>query len=100
MAFRYGTTGTGLGLSGVPPTRCRPFSGANQAESFFSRLRSMVRGQHHFVSPQQFHQYAAHAARLENHSREDNGAVAHRALGLALGHKVSPNWKGYWRRAA
>lgn len=72
----------------------------NQAESFFSRLRRMVQGQHHYVSPQHLHQYAAHAAWLENHSREDNGALAHRALGLALGHKVSRNWKGYWQRNA
>ncbi len=72
----------------------------NQAESFFSRLRRMVRGQHHFVSPQYLHQYAAHAAWLEDHRRLDNGALAHRALGLALNHKVSRNWKGYWQRAA
>jgi transposase-like protein len=71
----------------------------NQAESFFSRLRRMVRGQHHYVSPQHLHQYAAHAAWLENHSREDNGALVHRALGLALSHDVSRNWKGYWQRA-
>jgi transposase-like protein len=72
----------------------------NQAESFFSRLRRMVRGQHHFVSPQHLHQYAAHAAWLEDHRRLDNGALAHRALGLALGHSVSRNWKGYWQRGA
>jgi hypothetical protein len=72
----------------------------NQAESFFSRLRRMVRGQHHYVSPQYLHQYAAHAAWLEDHSREDNGALVHRALGLALGHGISRNWKGYWQRAA
>lgn len=72
----------------------------NQAESYFSRLRRMVRGQHHMVSAQHLHQYAAHAAWLEDHSREDNGALVHRALGLALGHKVSRNWKGYWQRSA
>jgi transposase-like protein len=72
----------------------------NQAESYFSRLRRMVRGQHHFVSPQHLYQYAAHAAWMEDHRRLDNGALAHRALGLALGHKVSRNWKGYWQRAA
>jgi transposase-like protein len=72
----------------------------NQAESFFSRLRRMVRGQHHFVTPQYLHQYAAQAAWLEDHRRESNGTLAHRALGLALGHKVSRNWKGYWQRAA
>lgn len=72
----------------------------NQAESYFSRLRRMVDGQHHFVSPQYLHQYAAHAAWLEDHRRLDNGALCHRALGLALGHKVSRNWKGYWQRTA
>ncbi len=72
----------------------------NQAESYFSRLRRMVQGQHHYVSPQYLHQYAAHAAWLEDHHRLDNGALAHRALGLALGHKVSRNWKGYWQRNA
>lgn len=72
----------------------------NQAESYFSRLRRMVRGQHHYVSPQYLHQYANHAAWLEDHRRLDNGALAHRALGLALGQKISPNWKGYWQRSA
>jgi transposase-like protein len=72
----------------------------NQAESFFSRLRRMIRGQHHYVSPQYLHQYANHAAWLEDHRRLDNGALAYRALGLALNHKVSRNWKGYWQRAA
>jgi transposase-like protein len=70
----------------------------NQAESFFSRLRRMVNGQHHTVSPQYLYQYAAHAAWLEDHRRLDNGALTYRALGLALGHKVSRNWKGYWQR--
>ena len=72
----------------------------NQAESFFARLRRMIDGQHHSVSPQHLHQYATHAAWLEDHRRLDNGALCHRALGLALGHKVSRNWKGYWQRAA
>jgi len=70
----------------------------NQAESFFSRLRRMVQGQHHFVSPQHLHQYANHCAWLEDHRREDNGALAHRVVGLAMAHPVSRNWKGYWQR--
>jgi len=72
----------------------------NQAESFFSRLRRMVEGQHHTVSAQYLHQYAAHAAWLEDHRREANGDLAHRVIGLALGHGVSRNWKGYWQRSA
>lgn len=70
----------------------------NQAESYFSRLRRMVRGQHHFVSPQHLHQYATHAAWLEDNRRLDNGALANKMLSLALSHKVSRNWKGYWQR--
>jgi hypothetical protein len=69
---------------------------SNQAESFLARLRRMVDGQHHGVSPQYLYQYANHAAWLEDHRRLDNGALAFRALGLALKHPVSRNWKGYW----
>jgi transposase-like protein len=71
----------------------------NQAESFLARLRKMVEGQHHHVSPQHLHQYATHAAWMEDHRREDNGKLCHRALGLALAHPVSREWKGYWQRA-
>lgn len=70
----------------------------NQAESFFSRLRRMVRGQHHHVSSRYLHQYAGHAAWLEDHRRESNGELAGRALGLAMVHPVSRQWKGYWQR--
>jgi transposase-like protein len=70
----------------------------NQAESFLARLRRMVDGQHHGVSPQYLYQYANHAAWLEDHRRLDNGALAQHALGLALQHPVSRNWKGYWQR--
>lgn len=71
----------------------------NQAESFLARLRRMVEGQHHHVSPQHLHQYATHAAWMEDHRREDNGQICQRALGLALAHPVSRRgWKGYWQR--
>lgn len=72
----------------------------NQAESFLARLRRMVDGQHHHVSAQYLHQYASHAAWLEDHRREDNGSLARRALKVALAHPVSRNWKGYWQRSA
>ena len=71
----------------------------NQAESYFSRLRRMIGGQHHHVSPQYLHAYAAHAAWMEDHRRDDNGKLCHSALGLALAHPVSRQWKGYWQRA-
>ena len=76
---------------------CKDGACTNQAESYFSRLRRMVQGQHHFVSPRHLHQYAAHAAWAEDHCREDNGAATKRIAGLGLSHPVSRNWKGYWQ---
>jgi transposase-like protein len=76
---------------------CKDGACTNQAESYFSRLRRMVQGQHHFVSPRHLHQYAAHAAWLEDHRREDNGTITKRIVGLGLAHPVSRNWKGYWQ---
>ena len=72
----------------------------NMAESYFSRLRRMVDGQHHHVSPQYLHQYANHAAWLEDNRRTDNGTLAHTLVSNAMGARVSRTWKGYWQRAA
>lgn len=72
----------------------------NQAESYFSRLRRMVRGQHHHVSARYLAAYAKHAAWMEDNRELDNGAMAKRVIGLAMGLSVSRNWKGYWQRAA
>lgn len=71
----------------------------NQAESFLARLRRMIDGQHHHVSPQYLYQYANHAAWMEDHRGDDNGKLCHQALGLALAHPVSREWKGYWQRS-
>ena len=70
----------------------------NQAESYFSRLRRMVDGQHHHVSARYLGQYAAEAAWKEDHRREPNGALFARALRLALASPISRVWKGYWQR--
>jgi hypothetical protein len=70
----------------------------NAVESFFSRLRRMVTGQHHGVSPKYLHQYSAHAAWLEDHRRRDNGTNAHETVALTMAHKVSGVWAGYWQR--
>ena len=72
----------------------------NQAESYFSRLRRMVSGQHHHVSAKYLHAYAAQAAWLEDHRRESNGALAGRILRNAMLAPVSRQWKGYWQRRA
>ena len=72
----------------------------NNAESYFSRLRRMVAGQHHFVSHKYLYQYANHAAWLEDHRRRSNGANTYSLLGGSLNHPVSRVWAGYWQRAA
>lgn len=72
----------------------------NWAESYFSRLRRMVVGQHHHVSPQYLHQYANQAAWLEDNRRKDNGALAFGLVQNAMGCPVSRAWKGYWQKAA
>ena len=72
----------------------------NMVESFFSRLRNMMEGQHHGVNPKYLHQYANHAAWLEDNRRTDNGTLAHIVVSNAMSAPVSRNWKGYWQRAA
>jgi len=72
----------------------------NGVESYFARLRRMIRGQHHRVSSSRLTGYAAQTAWLEDHRRESNGALAERLLRCALTAPVSRAWKGYWRRAA
>jgi transposase-like protein len=71
----------------------------NNVESYFSRLRRMVGGQHHHVSHRYLYQYANHAAWLEDHRRRSNGGNAYALLGGALAHPVSRVWAGYWQRA-
>jgi transposase-like protein len=72
----------------------------NLAESFFSRLRRMIGGQHHKVDGRHLDAYAAHAAWLEDHRDESNGQLADRLIGRALAAPVSRSWKGYWQRRA
>lgn len=72
----------------------------NMVESFFSRLRNMIQGQHRGVSPKYLHQYANHSAWLEDNRRTDNGTLAHIVVSNAMDAPVSRIWKGYWQRAA
>ena len=72
----------------------------NGAESYFARLRRMIRGQHHRVGPALLGAYACQAAWLEDHRRESNGALVASMIGNGLQAPVSRLWKGYWRRAA
>lgn len=72
----------------------------NWVESYFSRLRRMVDGQHHHVSARYLAQYAHEAAWKEDHRRLSNGAQFSKAVLLALASPVSRAWKGYWQRPA
>jgi hypothetical protein len=72
----------------------------NQAESYFSRLRRAVVGQHHHVSHRYLHQYATEAAWREDHARQDNKGQHDAILGAAFASPVSRAWKGYWQRSA
>ena len=75
-----------------------PEANTNQAESYFSRLRRMVDGQHHHVSARYLYQYAAEAAWKEDNRRLSNGDAFRRTAKLALASPVSRQWKGYWER--
>jgi hypothetical protein len=72
----------------------------NHAQSFFSHLRRMIGGQHHKAGAQHLGAYAVHAARLEDHRDQSNGALADRLIARALAAPVGRGWKGYWQRHA
>jgi transposase-like protein len=72
----------------------------NLAESYFSRLRKMIGGQHHHASPKYLHLYAAHASWLEDHRRKSNGDLANLIIQNAMDAPVSREWKAYWQGAA
>ena len=55
-------------------------------------------GSHHKVGGRLLGAYAAHAAWLEDHRGQGNGALAARLIGKALAAPVSRTWKGYWRQ--
>ena len=86
----------------IDHTQAYSLNGAhtNHAESFFARLRRMVRGQHHFVSPKYLHQYATHAAWLEDHRTTSNGGLTYRLIRNAMAAPISRDFKGYWQRSA
>jgi transposase-like protein len=71
----------------------------NGAEGYFSRMRRMIRGQHHRVGPSYLKGYAEHAAWLEDHRKASNGELIDRLIVNGLFAPVSRAWKGYWQRA-
>ncbi len=71
----------------------------NWVESYFARLRKMVSGQHHWVSPKYLYQYAEHAAWLEDHRKEGLLELSKRIVGAAMDAPKSRKFKGYWQKA-
>jgi transposase-like protein len=72
----------------------------NWAESFFSRIRRAEVGTHHHIAGKYLQAYANEMAWREDNRRVSNGEQYLAAVGAALEHPVSRQWKGYWQRAA
>jgi hypothetical protein len=77
-----------------------PILAANQAESFFSRLRRAEIGTHHHISGRHLSAYASEMAWREDNRRVSNGELYLMATDTALKHPVSRQWKGYWQNNA
>jgi len=70
----------------------------NWAEEFFSRMRRAEIGHHHHIAGQYLLRYAQEASWREDNRRESNGAQVDRLAKLAMGHKASVDFTGYWQR--
>jgi ISXO2 transposase-like protein len=71
---------------------------ANQAESYFSRLRRAEIGRHHHITGPYLDQYSGEMTWREDTRRITNGVQFVIAAGLAAGHPPSRRWTGYWQR--
>ncbi len=68
----------------------------NQAESFFSRMRRMVWGQIHRLTPKYMLDYTTEIAWREDWRRRSTSMQVDELLGMAL-KKKSTWWRGYWQ---
>jgi hypothetical protein len=100
IGMRFTPVGRRIASTTAKPTATAGSDAPIRSKASSARLRRMVRGQHHFVSPKYLYQYANHAAWLEDHRRRSNGGNAFALLGGALNHPVSRVWAGYWQRTA
>jgi hypothetical protein len=71
----------------------------NAAEGFFSRMRRAEIGHHHHVAGPYLIRFAQEAAWREDHRRDPNGSQVDRVVGLAMRHKPSVDFCGYWQRS-
>lgn len=72
----------------------------NWAEEFFSRMRRAEIGHHHHLAGVYLLRYAQEASWREDNRRVDNGAQVQRLATLAMAHKPSVDFAGYWQRKA
>jgi transposase-like protein len=70
----------------------------NWAEEYFSRLRRAEIGHHHHVAGPYLLRYAQESAWREDHRRLANGEQVKAVTGLALNHRPSADFCGYWQR--
>jgi hypothetical protein len=70
----------------------------NWAEEFFSRMRRAEIGHHHHLAGVYLLRYAQEAAWREDCRRMSNGEQVNRIAGLAIKHKPSVDFTGYWQR--
>lgn len=68
----------------------------NQAESYFSRLRRLVIGQVHRVTPAYMFDYASEVAWREDRRRSRTSSQVIDVLGATM-RKPSAWWRGYWQ---
>jgi hypothetical protein len=70
----------------------------NWAEEFFSRMRRGEIGHHHHVAGPYLLRYAQEASWREDNRRVSNGDQVQRVSKLAMHHKPSVDFSGYWQR--
>jgi hypothetical protein len=70
----------------------------NWAEEFFSRMRRAEIGHHHHFAGPYLLRYAQEASWREDYCRTSNGDQVQRISGLAMHHKPSVDFSGYWQR--
>jgi transposase-like protein len=71
----------------------------NGAESFFSRMRRGEVGHHHHIAGPYLIRFAEEAAWRETYKRVANGKQVDRVVALAMHHKPSADFCGYWQRS-
>jgi hypothetical protein len=70
----------------------------NWAEEFFSRMRRAEIGHHHHIAGAYLLRYAQEASWREDNRRVPNGDQARRISMLAMKHRPSVDFSGYWQR--